>query len=76
MSISPPIIQMIHASDAPQHTEEMKTILQRLKEEKRIAYFVPVDITRDMGNLSFKNGGHQNIIVLPTNAIERVRTEI
>jgi large-conductance mechanosensitive channel len=76
MTITPPNIQVVHASDAPQHAGELKTILQRLKEEHRIADFASLDISTNPDSLSFKNDDHQGIIVLLTNEIERARTKI
>jgi hypothetical protein len=76
MTITPPSIQVLHASDAPQHTGELKTILQRLKAEHRIADFSALDITTNPEALLFKNEDHQGIIVLLTNEIERLRNKI
>ncbi len=76
MIIQPPIIQLIHASDAPQHTGELKSILLRMKSEKRISDFSALDISASPGNFSFKSEDHQGIIVLLTNEIESERTEI
>ena len=76
MTITPPNIQVVHASDAPQHTGELKTILQRLKAENRIADFAALDVSENLDGISFKNEDHQGIIVLLTNEIERARTKI
>jgi hypothetical protein len=76
MTISPPSIQVVHASDAPQHTGELKTILERLKAEHRIADFAALDVSGNPDSISFKDEDHQGIIVLLTNEIERVRTKI
>jgi uncharacterized membrane protein len=76
MTIAPPSIHVVHASDAPQHTGELKTILQRLKAEHRIVDFSAMDISTDPDSLFFKNEDHQGIIVLLTNEIERTRAKI
>ena len=76
MTITPPSIQVVHASDAPQHTGELTTILQRLKAEHRIADFEALDVSTNPDSISFKNKDNQGIIVLLTNEIERARTKI
>src|SRR5262245_58739301 len=76
MAIQPPIIQLIHASDAPQHTGELKSILLRMKSENRISDFFTLDISKSAGNISFKGEDRQGVIVLLTNEIESKRTEI
>ena len=59
-----------------QHTGELKTILQRLKAEHRIADFTALDVGGNPDTLPIKNEDHQGIIVLLTNEIERVRTHV
>ena len=76
MAILPPNIQLIHASDAPQHTGELKSILDRMKSEKRISDFAALDISVNSGHIDLKNEDHQGIIVLLTNEIERVRIDV
>lgn len=76
MSILPPNIQLIHAADAPQHTGELKSILDRMKSEKRISDFAALDISVNSGHINFKNDDHQGIIVLLTNELERVRSDV
>jgi len=76
MSILPPIIQLIHGSDATQHTGELRSILDRMKSEKRISDFAALDISVNSGHINIKNEDHQGIIVLLTNEIERVRSDI
>ena len=76
MTIEPPIIQMIHGTDAPQHAAELKSILLRMKSEKRISALQVLDFTMTPGNLSFKIEDRQGIIVLLTNEIENQRSEV
>ncbi len=76
MTSRPPIVQLIHASDAPQHTGELKSILQRMKSENRILDFSALDVSSNPESITFKTEDHQGIIVLLTNEIESVRTEI
>jgi hypothetical protein len=70
-----PTIFCIHASDAPQHTEELKAILLRMKTENRISNFDTIDISSSP-NLSLNGGEASGIIVLLTHGIEQVRKEI
>lgn len=76
MTSRPPIVQLIHASDAPQHTGELKSILQRMKSENRISDFSALDVSSNPGNITFITEDDQGIIVLLTNQIESVRNEI
>jgi len=73
--VSQPTIYCIHASDAPQHTGELKTILLRMKTENRISDFKAVDIS-STPNFSFNGEDPQGIIVLLTDETERTRTDI
>jgi hypothetical protein len=72
----PPIVQLIHASDAPQHTAELKSILGRMKTENRISDFTAIDIGANPDNINFKNEDHQGIIVMLTHEIEQLRNNI
>jgi len=76
MAIQPPIIQLIHASDAPQHAGELKSILLRMKSENRISDFFSLDISASAGTISFKSEDRQGIIVLLTKELESDRPEI
>lgn len=73
---NPSNIYCIHSSDAPQHAGELKAILLRLKLDNRISDFVTLDITLNTLSSSIINEETQGIIVLLTQGMERVRTEI
>jgi hypothetical protein len=72
----PSKIYCIHSSDAPQHAGELKAILLRMKLDNRISDFVTLDITLNTLSSSIINEETQGIIVLLTQGMERVRTEI
>ncbi|HTF20018.1 MAG TPA: hypothetical protein VK658_18220 [Chryseolinea sp.] len=71
-----PTIQLIHAADAPQHTGELKSILERMKSQQRISSFSSLDLSLSQNNVSFNSEDGQGIIVLLTNEIEQVRKDI
>lgn len=47
-----------------------------MKSEKRISVFAALDISVNSGHINLKNEDHQGIIVLLTNEIERVRSDV
>jgi len=71
-----PTIQLVHSSDAQQHTGELKSILMRMKEENRISDFTAHDVSVDPSNITFKNEDHQGIIVMLTNELGQYRSTI
>jgi hypothetical protein len=71
-----PTIQLVHSSDARQHTGELKSILMRMKEENRISDFTSHDVSIDPDNITFKNEDHQGIIVMLTNELGQFRSTI
>jgi hypothetical protein len=75
MANLPPIIYLIHASDAPQHIVELKTILLRMKAENRISDVKAIDVTSS-SILSLNSENSEGIIVLLTYEMQRTRGDI
>lgn len=75
MDILPPTIQLIHSSDAQQHTGELKSILMRMKADQRISDFTAHDISINP-NINFKNEDRQGIIVMLTKELSPFRNNI
>lgn len=75
MAILPPTIQLVHSSDAQQHTGELKSILMRMKEDNRISDFTAHDISINP-DIHFQNKDRQGIIVMLTNELGPFRTNI
>ena len=71
-----PKIYTIQASDAPQHTDRLRKILQGMKTEKRIRGHTVFNLDDDLSTLSHLVR-EQDMILLPlTNQIEPKRDEI
>jgi hypothetical protein len=71
-----PTLYCIHASDAPQHMGQLETILTRMKAENRIADFTALDMSTSPTNPSVKDADQQGIVLLLTNEIGRLKTEV
>jgi hypothetical protein len=72
----PPRVQVIHASDAPQHVAELKAILMRMKSENRISDLIVQDITLQSFTSPSPNENTGGIIILLTHRVESAREEI
>lgn len=73
MATSPGII-LIHASDASQHTGELKSILQRMQSADRISQFVAADISVSPPSLEQRK--EDSVIMLLTRDLEPIREKI
>jgi len=71
-----PEIIAIQASDAAQHTAQLRKILQKLKTENRISGFTALDPNNDLSSVSDTLKKDDMILILLTSELEGKRDEI
>ena len=76
MATTSPVVTLVHATDAPQHLAELKTILQRLKSEERISGFTSADASQQLPPLLGNDNINDGVIVMLTHDLQRLRADI
>jgi len=75
MATTSPLVTLVHATDAPQHLAELKTILERLKSDERISDFTSTDASLKLP-ASLGDSNNNGVIVMLTHDLQQLRAGI
>ncbi len=71
-----PVIYLIQATDAPQHSGKMQDLLEELKSERRISSYQVYDSTADLSPLGTSVKGVDMVISMLTNGMEPDKSRV